>query len=59
MPAFVDTIVNLTGIKHSEDLNGGEPNCVSITPLVSGVDASGTSNDNRGCPLYETEHRLA
>ena len=33
-PAFVDTIVNLTGIKHYKDLNGGTPNCVSITPLV-------------------------
>ena len=33
-PAFVNTIVELTGINHSEDLNGGTPNCVSITPLV-------------------------
>jgi hypothetical protein len=33
-PAFVDTIVNLTGIKHDKDLNGGTPNCVSITPFV-------------------------
>ncbi|KAJ7485944.1 alcohol oxidase [Mycena latifolia] len=32
-PAFVDTIVGLTGISHFEDLNGGTPNCVSITPL--------------------------
>lgn len=32
--AFVDTIVNLTGINHYKDLNGGTPNCVSITPLV-------------------------
>ncbi|KII83946.1 hypothetical protein PLICRDRAFT_46723 [Plicaturopsis crispa FD-325 SS-3] len=32
-PDFVDTIVNLTGIKHYKDLNGGTPNCVSITPL--------------------------
>ncbi|KAJ7708299.1 hypothetical protein B0H17DRAFT_971830 [Mycena rosella] len=32
-PAFVDTIVNLTGISHFKDLNGGTPNCVSITPL--------------------------
>ncbi|KAH9851992.1 alcohol oxidase [Lenzites betulinus] len=31
--AFVDTVVNLTGMPHSEDLNGGNPNCVSITPL--------------------------
>lgn len=34
MPDFVQTIVNLTGIAHYKDLNGGTPNCVSITPLV-------------------------
>jgi hypothetical protein len=33
-PAFINTIVGLTGIKHYKDLNGGTPNCVSITPLV-------------------------
>lgn len=33
-PAFVDTIVDLTGITHCPDLNGGSPNCVSITPVV-------------------------
>lgn len=32
--AFVNTIVGLTGINHFKDLNGGTPNCVSITPLV-------------------------
>jgi choline dehydrogenase len=32
--AFVNTIVGLTGIKHYKDLNGGTPNCVSITPFV-------------------------
>lgn len=31
---FVNTIVNLTGIYHSPDLNGGGANSVSITPLV-------------------------
>ncbi|KAF7374150.1 Glucose oxidase [Mycena sanguinolenta] len=30
---FVNTIVNLTGIAHYKDLNGGTPNCVSITPF--------------------------
>ena len=34
MKAFVDTIVNITGINHYKDLNGGTPNCVSFTPLV-------------------------
>ena len=34
MKAFVDTIVNVTGINHYKDLNGGTPNCVSYTPLV-------------------------
>ncbi|TFK33762.1 hypothetical protein BDQ12DRAFT_766091 [Crucibulum laeve] len=33
-PKFIDTIVGLTGITHSADLNGGAPNCVSITPLT-------------------------
>jgi len=32
--AFVNTIVGLTGIKHYKDLNGGTPNCVSITPFM-------------------------
>ncbi|KAJ7347876.1 alcohol oxidase [Mycena albidolilacea] len=32
--AFIDTIVNLTGISHFKDTNGGTPNCVSITPLT-------------------------
>jgi hypothetical protein len=32
--AFVNTIVGLTGINHYKDLNGGTPNCVSITPNV-------------------------
>ncbi len=31
---FVDTVVNLTGIAQFKDLNGGNPNCVSIAPLV-------------------------
>ncbi|KAL0959214.1 hypothetical protein HGRIS_014493 [Hohenbuehelia grisea] len=32
--AFIDTIVGLTGIKRYKDLNGGTPNCVSITPFM-------------------------
>ena len=31
--AFIDTITLMTGITHSKELNGGNPNCVSITPL--------------------------
>lgn len=31
--AFIDTIFSLIGINRSKDLNGGQPNCVSITPL--------------------------
>ncbi len=34
MTAFVNTIVGIAGINHYKDLNGGTPNCVSITPLV-------------------------
>ncbi|TDL15334.1 alcohol oxidase, partial [Rickenella mellea] len=32
-PAFAQTVSNLTGIAHSPDLNGGQPNVVSFTPL--------------------------
>ncbi|KAK1227943.1 hypothetical protein PQX77_009045 [Marasmius sp. AFHP31] len=31
---FIDTIRNLTGITRCPDLNGGSPNCVSITPFT-------------------------
>ncbi|KAK0203298.1 glucose oxidase [Desarmillaria ectypa] len=31
---FVNTIVNLTGIYHSPDINGGGANAVSITPFT-------------------------
>jgi hypothetical protein len=33
-PSFVNSTVSLMGIEHYKDLNGGTPNCVSITPLV-------------------------
>uniref|UniRef100_A0A0W0FWD4 Glucose-methanol-choline oxidoreductase N-terminal domain-containing protein n=1 Tax=Moniliophthora roreri TaxID=221103 RepID=A0A0W0FWD4_MONRR len=33
-PAFIDTITSLTGMTHCPDLNGGNPNCVSMTPFV-------------------------
>ncbi|KAH9855720.1 alcohol oxidase [Lenzites betulinus] len=33
MEAFLNTVVNITGMPHFRDLNGGTPNCVSITPL--------------------------
>jgi choline dehydrogenase len=32
-PAFIQTIQTLTGIARYKDLNGGTPNCVSVTPL--------------------------
>ncbi|KAI0668760.1 alcohol oxidase [Trametes maxima] len=31
---FANTVVNLTGMPHFRDLNGGTPNCVSITPFM-------------------------
>ncbi|KAI3599065.1 glucose oxidase [Moniliophthora roreri] len=31
--AFIDTITSLTGITRCPDLNGGSPNCVSMTPF--------------------------
>ncbi|KAG6915644.1 hypothetical protein DXG01_010608 [Tephrocybe rancida] len=33
-PNFISTIIGLTGIKHYKDLNGGTPNCVSVTPIT-------------------------
>ncbi|KAI0353229.1 alcohol oxidase [Trametes cingulata] len=33
LQAFVAAAVNATGMPHFRDLNGGTPNCVSITPL--------------------------
>ncbi|ESK93768.1 glucose oxidase [Moniliophthora roreri MCA 2997] len=33
-PAFIDTITSLTGMTHCPDLNGGNPNCVSMTPFT-------------------------
>lgn len=32
-PAFVTSVTNLTGITHCADLNGGDGDCVSYTPL--------------------------
>ncbi|KAK7043083.1 hypothetical protein VNI00_008437 [Paramarasmius palmivorus] len=31
--AFIDTITGLTGMTRCPDLNGGSPNCVSVTPF--------------------------
>ncbi|KAG6885228.1 hypothetical protein C0993_004635 [Termitomyces sp. T159_Od127] len=33
-PSFITTIQELTGIKRSQDLNGGMPNGVSVTPIT-------------------------
>ena len=33
-PAFVNAVRNLSGIALSPDINGGDPNGVSYTPLV-------------------------
>ena len=40
--AFASTIVGLTGIHLFKDLNGGNPNSVSITPLASLIIFSST-----------------
>ncbi|KAG7096694.1 hypothetical protein E1B28_004108 [Marasmius oreades] len=32
--AYIDTIQGLTGMTHCPDLNGGNPNCVSMTPFT-------------------------
>lgn len=33
-PAFIASIGNLTGLAHCPDINGGDGNCVSITPFT-------------------------
>lgn len=40
-PSFVNSTVNLMGIAHYKDLNGGTPNCVSITPVVRAIHSRG------------------
>ncbi|KAG5337120.1 hypothetical protein C0989_010727 [Termitomyces sp. Mn162] len=40
-PDFIDTIQNLTGIRRYKDLNGGMPNCVSVTPITVNVHDQG------------------
>ena len=32
--AFIEVMMNLTGIKHCADLDSGTPNCVAIAPHV-------------------------
>ncbi|KZT24337.1 GMC oxidoreductase [Neolentinus lepideus HHB14362 ss-1] len=33
-PDFISAIGNVSGLTHCPDINGGNPNCVSITPLT-------------------------
>ncbi|KAJ6450294.1 GMC oxidoreductase-domain-containing protein [Mycena sanguinolenta] len=40
-PAFINTILNLTGISHFKDINGGTSNAVSVEPSRSKLQASG------------------
>ncbi|KAI0638751.1 alcohol oxidase [Trametes polyzona] len=47
MKAFVATVVGLTHMPHFRDLNGGTPNCVSITPLTLNWHA----NDHRSSAI--------
>jgi hypothetical protein len=54
--AFVNTIVGLTGINHYKDLNGGTPNCVSITPLVRAIVFE--SNQKAGSDLTKPSSQL-
>jgi hypothetical protein len=58
-PAFVDTMVKLTGINHYKDLNGGTPNCVSITPLVCFFATAGMwySYKRQSINWHDSDHR--
>ncbi|KAF6752038.1 glucose oxidase [Ephemerocybe angulata] len=56
-PAFVDTMVNLTGINHYKDLNGGTPNCVSITPLTINWHDNDHRSSSATAYLYPVENQ--
>jgi hypothetical protein len=57
--AFIKTIVKLTGIDHGEYLNGGAPNCVSITPLVclSATTGMWYSHKQQSISWHDSDHR--
>ncbi|KAJ3979575.1 hypothetical protein F5890DRAFT_1546233 [Lentinula detonsa] len=51
-PDFITTIVNLTGIEHCPDVNGGASNCVSMTPLT--IDWHDSDHRSSSCQAYLT-----
>lgn len=57
-PAFQATIKNLTGIVHSDDVNGGSPNAVSFTPMVSFSLASTSPSDTMAQSVHGTSPSL-
>ena len=52
--AFQATIRNLTGIVHSDDINGGAPNAISFTPMVSYSIAPDSVSD----PKIQSVHEI-
>ncbi|KAJ3767556.1 alcohol oxidase [Lentinula raphanica] len=51
-PDFISTIVDLTGIEHCPDLNGGASNCVSMTPLT--INWHDSDHRSSSCQAYLT-----
>ncbi|KAJ3887906.1 alcohol oxidase [Lentinula edodes] len=51
-PDFINSIVNLTGIEHCPDVNGGASNCVSMTPLT--IDWHDSDHRSSSCQAYLT-----
>ncbi|KAK7044129.1 hypothetical protein VNI00_007846 [Paramarasmius palmivorus] len=51
-PAFIQTIGNLTGLKHLPDINGGDANYVSLTPFT--INAKKDDRRSSACEAYLT-----
>ncbi|KAJ3862922.1 GMC oxidoreductase-domain-containing protein [Lentinula novae-zelandiae] len=51
-PDFINSIVNLTGIEHCPDVNGGGSNCVLMTPLT--IDWHDSDHRSSSCQAYLT-----
>ncbi|KAH8077891.1 alcohol oxidase [Cristinia sonorae] len=52
--AFEATVMNLTSITHSRDINGGDPNAVSITPMSIHGTMLGAANRSSSAESYLT-----
>ena len=58
-PAFIQSVMNLTGMEYCEDLNGGMPNCATLVPHVRFTIRLSLWPKDRRLFLLSLEHRLA